>query len=149
MVVVSTYIMNIDELYKQVENDLRIDDTELDLESIRTPQIHNKYLRLYSTHSLQLKKLHDDRKILYRLKWEYYTGKAPPEIYASKPFDLKILKADVGIYMDADGDLQQIGQKIEYQQQIVNYLEKILREINNRNWNIRNTIEWKKFIHGE
>ena len=31
----------------------------------------------------------------------------------------------------------------------VNYLEKILREINNRNWTIRNTIEWKKFIHGD
>jgi hypothetical protein len=25
----------------------------------------------------------------------------------------------------------------------------VLKEINNRNWNIRNTIEWKKFIHGE
>ena len=141
--------MNIDELYKQVENDLKIDDTELDLESIRTPQIHNKYLKLYTSHSLQLRKLQDDRKILYRLKWEYYTGKAPPDIYANKPFDLKVLKADVGIYMEADGELQQIGQKVEYQQQIVNYLEKILREINNRNWTIRNTIEWKKFIHGE
>jgi hypothetical protein len=141
--------MNIDELYKIAEHDLKIDDTELDLESIRTPQIHNKYRRLYTTHSLQLKKLNDDRKILYRLKWEYYTGKAPPEIYSNQPFDLKILKADVGIYMEADGELQQIGQKIEYQQQIVYYLEKILREINNRNWNIRNTIEWKKFIHGE
>ena len=141
--------MNIDELYKQVENDLRIDDTELDLESIRTPQIHNKYLKLYTSHSLQLKKLQDDRKILYRLKWEYYTGKAPPDIYMKDPFDLKVLKADVGIYLEADGELQQIGQKIEYQTQIVNYLEKILREINNRNWTIRNTIEWKKFIHGE
>ena len=86
---------------------------------------------------------------MFRLKWEYYTGKAPTDIYANKPFDLKVLKADVGIYMEADGELQQIGQKIEYQQQIVNYLEKILREINNRNWTIRNTIEWKKFIHGE
>ena len=141
--------MNFDELYKIVEHDLKIDDTELDLESIRTPQIHNKYLRMYTTHSLQLKKLNDDRKILYRLKWEYYTGKASSEIYADKPFDLKILKADVGIYLDADVELQQIGQRIEYQQQLVNYLEKILREINNRNWNIRNTIEWKKFIHGE
>jgi hypothetical protein len=141
--------MNIDELYKIVEHDLKIDDTELDLESIRTPQIHNKYLRLYTTHSLQLKKLNDDRKVLYRLKWEYYTGKAPSEIYSSKPFDLKILKADVGIYLDSDDELQQIGQMIEYKQQMVNYLEKILREINNRNWNIRNTIEWKKFIHGE
>ena len=32
---------------------------------------------------------------------------------------------------------------------IRNYLERILKEINNRNWNIRNTIEWKKFLHGE
>ena len=44
--------MNIEELYNDVERDLRIDDTELDLESIRTPQIHNKYLKLYTKHSL-------------------------------------------------------------------------------------------------
>ena len=47
--------MNIDELYNEIERDLKIDDTELDLESIRTPQLHNKYLKLYTTHSLQLK----------------------------------------------------------------------------------------------
>ena len=141
--------MNIEELYDVVEKDLKIDDTELDLESIRTPQLHNKYLKLYTKHSLQLKKLQDDYKVMYRLKWEYYTGKAPPEIYASKPFDLKILKADIGIYLDADGELQQLSQKIAYAKEITNYLEKILREINNRNWTIRNTIEWKKFIHGE
>ena len=141
--------MNIEELYDVVEKDLKIDDTELDLESIRTPQLHNKYLKLYTKHSLQLKKLQDDYKVMYRLKWEYYTGKAPPEIYASKPFDLKILKADIGIYLDADGELQQLSQKIAYAKEITNYLEKILREINNRNWTIRNTIEWKKFIHGD
>ena len=141
--------MNIEELYDAVEKDLKIDDTELDLESIRTPQLHNKYLKLYTKHSLQLKKLQDDYKVIYRLKWEYYTGKAPSEIYASKPFDLKILKADIGIYLEADGELQQLSQKIAYAKEITNYLEKILREINNRNWTIRNTIEWKKFIHGD
>ena len=141
--------MNIEELYDEVEKDLKIDDTELDLESIRTPQLHNKYLKLYTKHSLQLKKLNDDYKVLYRLKWEYYTGKAPSEIYASKPFDLKILKADIGIYLDADNDLQQLSQRQAYAKEITNYLEKILREINNRNWTIRNTIEWKKFIHGD
>ena len=141
--------MNIEELYDEVEKDLKIDDTELDLESIRTPQLHNKYLKLYTKHSLQLKRLQDEYKVLYRLMWEYYTGKAPSEIYASKPFDLKILKADIGIYLDADGELQQLSQKIAYAKEITNYLEKILREINNRNWTIRNTIEWKKFIHGD
>lgn len=141
--------MNIDELYSEVERDIKIDDTELDLESIRTPQLHNKYLKIFTKHSLQYKKLQDDYKVLYREKWEYYTGKASPEVYAEKPFELKVLKADIGIYMEADKDLQQLGQRMAYAKQIVEYLERILKEINNRNWNIRNTIEWKKFLHGD
>ena len=141
--------MNIDELYIEVERDIKIDDTELDLESIRTPQLHNKYLKLFTKHSLQYKKLQDDYKVLYRVKWEYYTGKASPEVYAENPFELKVLKADIGIYMEADKDLQQLGQRMAYSKQIADYLERILREINNRNWTIRNTIEWKKFLHGD
>ena len=141
--------MNIDELYNEIEKDLKIDDTELDLESIRTPQLHNKYLKLYTTNSLQYKKLQDDYKVMYRFKWEYYGGKSPPEVYAEKPFELKVLKADIGIYLDADSELQQLSQKMAYTKQITDYLERILREINNRNWTIRNTIEWKKFLHGD
>ena len=118
--------MNIEELYNEVERDLKIDDTELDLESIRTPQIHNKYLKLYTKHSLQYKKLQDDYKVLYRAKWEYYTGKAPPDVYKEKPFDLKVLKADIGIYLDADVELQQLSQKVAYAKQIADYLERIL-----------------------
>ena len=141
--------MNIDELHDAVEKDLKIDDTELDLESIRTPQLHNKYLKIFTTHSLQYKKLQDDYKVMYREKWEYYTGKAPPNVYAVKPFDLKVLRSDIGIYLDADVELQQLSQKMAYKKQIVDYLERILKEINNRNWTIRNTIEWKKFLHGD
>ena len=141
--------MDLNELQNDVERDLKIDDTELDLESIRTPQLHNKYLKHYTKYSLQLKKAQDDYKELYRIKWEYYTGKAEPSVYQAEPFDLKILKSDVGIYLDADKDLQEVGQKEAYLSAVVTYLEKVLREINNRNWNIRNAIEWKKFIHGE
>ena len=141
--------MDLSELQDQVDRDLKIDDTELDMESIRTPQLHNKYLKLYTIYSVQLKKAQDDYKILYRSKWEYYTGKADPDVYQEHPFDLKVLKADVGIYLDSDKDIQELGQKEAYIQAIVTYLEKILREINNRNWTIRNTIEWKKFLHGD
>ena len=54
-----------------------------------------------------------------------------------------------GIYIDADDEMLELGKKIEYVKTIVNYLERILREINNRNWNIKNTIAWKQFLHGE
>ena len=141
--------MRFDELQQMVDVDLKIDDTELDIESIRTPQIHNKYLKFYTQFCLQLKKVRDERKSLYRDKWEYYTGKSPPEVYQEKPFDLKILRTDVPIYLDADPELQEIGQKEEYIKMMVEYTERILKEINTRNWTIRNTIEWKKFLHGE
>ena len=141
--------MRFDELQQMVDADLKIDDTELDIESIKTPQIHNKYLKFYTQFCLQLKKVRDERKSLYRDKWEYYTGKSPPEVYQEKPFDLKILRTDVPIYLDADPELQEIGQKEEYIKMMVEYTERILKEINNRNWTIRNTIEWKKFLHGE
>ena len=140
--------MDLSELQSEVDRDIKIDDTELDIESIRTPQLHNKYLKYYTKYSLQLRRVRDDYKTLHRVKWEYYTGKADPSVYQAEPFDLKILKSDVGIYLDADKDLQALGQKEAYLEIVVNYLEKILREINNRNWTIRNTIEWKKFIHG-
>ena len=141
--------MDLSELQSEVDRDIKIDDTELDIESIRTPQLHNKYLKYYTKYSLQLRRVRDDYKTLHRVKWEYYTGKADPSVYQAEPFDLKILKSDIGIYLDADKDLQALGQKEAYIHAIVTYLEKILREINNRNWTIRNTIEWKKFIHGE
>ena len=141
--------MDLETLQNQADIDLKIDDTELDLESIRTPQLHNKYLKLFTKYSLQYKKAKDDYDGLYKFKWEYYTGKSTMEIYQAEPFDLKILKSDVHIYLNADEDLQKLGQRTEYLNVIVVYIERVLREINNRNWNIRNTIEWKKFLHGE
>jgi len=141
--------MKLVELQEMVDIDLKIDDTELDMESSRTPQLHNKYLKIYTQCSLQLKKTRDDRKSLYRNKWEYYTGKADPSVYVDKPFDLKVLKADVGMYIDADIEYQEITQKEEYIKTMVDYLERILKQITSRQWEIRNTIEWKKFLHGE
>jgi len=141
--------MDLETLQNQADVDLKIDDTELDLESIRTPQLHNKYLKLFTKYSLQLKKVKDDYDGLYKFKWEYYTGKSTMEVYQAEPFDLKVLKSDVHIYLNADEELQKLGQRQEYLNVVVVYLERVLREINNRNWNIRNTIEWKKFLHGE
>ena len=141
--------MDLETLQNQVDVDLKIDDTELDLESIRTPQLHNKYLRQFTKYSLQYKKAKDDYDGLYKFKWEYYTGKSTMEVYQAEPFDLKVLKSDVGIYLNADEELQKLGQRTEYLNVVVVYIERVLKEINNRNWNIRNTIEWKKFLHGE
>ena len=125
-----------------------IDDTELDTESLKTPILHNKYLQYYNKFNLLLKKSQWEERTLQREKWEYYTGKSDPEVYKQKPFDLKVLKNDVHIYINSDEDIQKIQAKIEYQSAIVNYLEQILRILNNRSFTIKNAIEWRRFTSG-
>ena len=38
--------------------------------------------------------------------------------------------------------------KMAYQQEIVDVIDAIMKEINSRQWNIRNAIEWRKFENG-
>ena len=140
--------MTFDELQALAEKDLKINDTELDLESLKTPQLHNKYMKFHNQYTNLLKKAEQDLARLTREKWEYYTGKADASVYQDKPFNLKILKSDVHIYMDSDEELQRADQKEVYLKQVVNYLEQVLRSINTRNFIIKNAIEWKKFTSG-
>ena len=140
--------MTLEELQAEADKDLVIDDTELDTESLKTPILHNKYLQYYNKFNLLLKKSQWEERTLQREKWEYYTGKSDPSVYKEKPFDLKVLKNDVHIYISADEDIQKIQAKIIYQEAIVNYLEQILRMINNRSFTIKNAIEWRRFTSG-
>ena len=140
--------MTLEELQIQVNRDFKLDDTELDSKSIKIPLLHNKYLQHLNKFSLLLKKAEYDHKLLVREKWEYYTGKADASVYQEKPFDLKILKADVHIYIDSDEELQKADQKVAYLNVVVKYLEQVLRSINNRTFLIKNAIEWKKFTSG-
>ena len=140
--------MTLEELQQQVSKDFKLDDTELDSESVSIPLLHNKYLIHFNKFSLLLKKAEYEHKTMIKNKWEYYTGKADPSVYKEKPFDIKVLKSDVHIYMDSDPELQRADQKVAYLNQIDKYLEQVLRGINNRSFLIKNAIEWKKFTSG-
>ena len=140
--------MDLEKLQEEATKDLQIDDTELDMESVRTPIIHNKYLKYLSKFSLLLKKAEDDYDVLAKDKWEYYTGKAPAEVYREKPFDLKVLRTDIDKYLEADEELQRLKQKVDYLNTTVDFLDRTIRQIANRGFAIKNAIDWRKFTSG-
>jgi hypothetical protein len=144
-------MMDLKELREQVERDARIDDTELDTESLRLPQLHNKYLNLYHDAKLWYEKAANEYNRLYKLKWEYYTGKIDAETLKQKgwePFDHKILRNDVSVYMNGDDDLCNRKERMAYIQSIVNYLDEVVKEITFRHTKIKNAIEWRRFLSG-
>jgi hypothetical protein len=44
--------------------------------------------------------------------------------------------------------LKDINLKIDYYETLLNYIESILKQISNRTYQIKNAIEWQKFIAG-
>ena len=140
--------MTLDELKLQVSQDLRVDDEHLDTESLKNQEIKATYLDHKSKFELLLFKAKGDYKRLYREKWEYYGGKADAKIYASKPFDLKVLKTDLGVYISADEEIIDAENKIGYLETVVDYINGVIKSVDNRGWDIKNAIEWKKFEAG-
>ena len=140
--------MNLDELQAQAEKDLKIDDTELDIESLNTPIIHAKYLKHYSTYSLMLTKAQSEYNQLYKKKWVFYTGKADPEEYKETNFELKVLRQDVGTFIEADEEIIKHTQKVSYLKTVCIYLENTLKQVNNIGFQIKNAIDWKRFTEG-
>ena len=140
--------MDLDEIQSLWYEDSKLDADNLHTESTNIPALHAKYYRILNKIIL-LKKMEENKfKQLKKEKWQYYTGKSDPEVYIDKPFDHKVLRADVDKYMDADPDLIKLLSKIDYYQVMISYLDSILKNINNRTFQVKNAIEWQKFIRG-
>jgi hypothetical protein len=140
--------MDLEQLQELADKDLKINDTELDLESLKTPQLHNKYMKHLTKFKLLLTRAEDDLRTIRLFKWEYYTGKSDPQVYQQKPFNLKILKQDVDKYIEADEEIQKATQKVKYLETVVDFLDRTIRQISNRTFTIKNAIDWRKFTSG-
>jgi len=140
--------MNLDELKLEVYNDLKVNNEHLDTESLKNQEIKAKYLDIKSKYELLLFKAKGDYKRIYRDKWEYYGGKADAKVYVSKPFDIKVLKTDLSVYITSDDDIINAENKIGYLETVVDYVKGVIKSVDNRGWDIKNAIEWKKFEAG-
>jgi len=141
-------MITLDDIKSQWADDSKLDNDLLDNESTKIPQLHSKYLNYLSDVRLIKIRKEQEYKTLIREKFEYYTGKADDLVYQEKPFDLKVLKQDVPMYMDADPEIQNITTRINYYEEIIFFLEKVIQQLNNRTFQIKNSIEWQKFMQG-
>ena len=131
------------------EKDSQIDPDNLHTESLKVPSLHAKYHEMFNNFLLLRKKAEQQRKNIRHERYEYYSGKADPEVYQKNPFGKKIRDKDTMTkYLDADDKLKEINLKIDYYETLLNYCESILKQINNRTYQIKNAIEWQKFIAG-
>ena len=143
--------MKLEDLYNEWAKDGAIDIVDISRNSADIPKLHNKYFRWYSEEGLRLKKLKSDYKVLTKLKTDYYNGTLDStelKEHGWPPQPLKILRADIPIYLESDKDIINASLKIGLQEAIVEYLESIIKQINHRNFILKNIIDWEKFRTG-
>lgn len=143
--------MKIEEIFSLWEKDTVIDRTELGEESLRIPQLHHKYFKIFSHERLVQRSLESELKELTRIKYEYYQGVLDEETLKERewePQQLKILRTDIPVYMEADKELLVIKAKIQLQQEKIDLLESIIKSLQNRGYQIKAAIEWTKFQMG-
>lgn len=141
--------MTLDEIQEMWQRDAVIDPDNLHDESLKIPQLHAKYYTLYNTITLLREKARETYNRIKLERYNYYTGKAPAEVYIEEPFPYKVRdKEALQRHMDADEKLNKIDLKIRYYDIMLKFLEEVIRCISNRSFQIKNSIEFMRFQAG-
>ena len=142
-------MMDLEKIQEMWQNDSTIDPDNLHDESLKIPQLHSKYYTIYNTITLLREKARETYNRVRLERHNYYTGKAPAEVYAEDPFPYKVRdKEALQRYMEADDKLNSIDLKIRYYDVMLKFLEEIIKTVANRTFQIKNAIEWYKFQAG-
>jgi len=142
-------MVDLDTIQRMWSEDAKIDPDNLHTESLNIPILHAKYYELYNNILLLRKKAEQQRKNIRHERYEYFSGKADPDVYIDNPFPKKIRdKETMQKYLDADEKLSGVSLKIDYYDTMLEYLENILKQVTNRTYQIKNAIEFMRFSSG-
>ena len=147
--------MKLSDIQTMWQKDCQIDDTKLDIELLKLPNLHSKYLGIYNDESHSEKKLFFENKKLIKYKTIWYAGKMSEEELEElgwEQFKIKLIKGyepKIETYLQGDDDLIEANQKLEYQKIKVEFLESIIKSLNTRGYNIKSAIDFLRFTMGQ
>ena len=114
------------------------------------PFQHNKYLNHYTDIQAVKISLEFEIRRLVKSKREYYSGEADAKTYAAKPFGSSIKTSEkMKVYLEADDEIINLEAKIKYLDQMLYWLDQVMKQISNRGFQIKSAIEWEKFVNGQ
>jgi hypothetical protein len=103
-------------------------------------------------HRLAIKRLNFDYARMRRLKEEYYGGSLSQEELEEngwEPFLLNIkTKQGVERYIEADAQLIKLLEKKIYHEEAIAVCESIMQELKSRTYQLKDYIQWERFIGG-
>ena len=133
----------IQDLFDETAKDMPFNE-DLIITSKKIPYVYDKYLKYLTLERLELTRKTKIYKQLFKEKHEYYSGKASKETYQENRFDIKVLRGDLSVYLEADEELGKLQEGLEFMKSKIAFLEQTLRNITNKGYACKNMIELEK-----
>ena len=131
----------IEKLMSEWRADAEMADDLMD-EARRIPLLHCKWLDKYQKVVLMKKEAQYAFQMLYKEKYSFYMGRE------EECPDVKIMKNEVPIYLNADQELNKAQGRLDLYDTYEKTLKEILNNINNRSFQIKNAIDWLRYSRG-
>lgn len=145
-------MIKLDKIIELWKNDSQIDESKPHQELINTPILHAKYVEILSQHRLAAQKAKFDHAKMKKIRKEYYLGNLDKETldeYGWDQFELRIgTKGNIDTYLEADDFLIKLLEKKAYYEEAIFICEAILKELNNRTWQLREYMTYTRFLAG-
>jgi hypothetical protein len=144
--------VNIETLMEEWIKDASWDETEPQKALANIPKLHAKYLRIMSHHNLTVKKIQTEYNTRRKIKYDYISGDLnnPEDLekYNLDPMVKKVLRADIPMWLDSDTELNNILLKKVIHEEIVEFCKSVIKELNNRTFQLKSYMDWERFING-
>lgn len=144
--------ITIEQIEKNWANDSGIDCNALATDSANQYRLHHKYHKVLNYVKRELRTLSHLRSKMIMMKYDYFSNQmAPAELkeLGWEPNRRVVMKNEIDRLIDADDDIIEINLKIGEHNDMIEFLESIIRSINQRQFTIKNIIEHNKFQNGE
>lgn len=144
--------VNIDDLMKEWSEDKVIDPSAMEKELLKISYLHGKYLNILSYHRQLLRKIELKYKEMKSLREDYFMGRLTKEEMDERGWEYiqevnSIPKT--AKLMEGDPVLTKILLKRIAEEEIVEYCTSVLKSLNNRTWDLRAFVDYKRFTDGK
>ncbi len=144
--------MKLEEVQAEWEKDCPIDQAGLGDEAARCPRLHSKYANLLVQAKFNSKRSQNKVAELVGIKTRYYNGLMTREELASRGWHQyqgkRPLKTELNDLIQSDEDYIKLSNIEFHHKTTIEFLESVMKELNNRNFHIKSVQEWLKWTNG-
>ena len=148
----TSHEVNIQDVINEWKVESAIDESSLNKEVCRTPQLHSKYLNYYIHFKNELSKY---ESLYYRagnIKRKYYRGECTQEDlkkYGWEQFQgLKPSLSEMNSYLEYDIELVKSREKLSELKTAISSIEYIMKSLAGRDYNLKVLFDYNRYLNG-